>query len=79
MWIECAVTSSGNKKKIGYLPEANPIYPDMYVREYLDFVADVHDVPDKKKKIEATIGTVGLTPGKQKKNSGSFQKDINKE
>ena len=32
------------KKKIGYLPEANPLYYDMYVREYLDFVADVHAV-----------------------------------
>jgi gliding motility-associated transport system ATP-binding protein len=55
------------KKKIGYLPEANPLYPDMYVREYLDFVADVHQVPNKKKKIEETIGTVGLEPESKKK------------
>src|SRR5258708_3135446 len=32
------------KRKIGYLPEANPLYYDMYVREYLDFIADVHAV-----------------------------------
>src|ERR1700739_2591555 len=32
------------KKKIGYLPEANPLYPDMYVREYLGFIADIHRV-----------------------------------
>ena len=38
------------KKKIGYLPEANPLYYDMYVREYLDFVADVHAVKNKKEK-----------------------------
>ncbi|HVU55895.1 MAG TPA: gliding motility-associated ABC transporter ATP-binding subunit GldA [Puia sp.] len=55
------------RKKIGYLPEANPLYPDMYVREYLDFIADVHAVPDKKQKIESVIGTVGLTPESKKK------------
>src|SRR5882762_5427486 len=55
------------KKKIGYLPEANPLYPDMYVREYLDFVADIHSVTDKKQKIEAVIGMVGLTPESKKK------------
>jgi len=47
------------KKKIGYLPEANPLYPDMYVREYLDFIAGVHGVGGKKEKIEAE----GLMPG----------------
>ncbi|HWK02377.1 MAG TPA: gliding motility-associated ABC transporter ATP-binding subunit GldA [Puia sp.] len=55
------------KKKIGYLPEANPLYPDMYVREYLDFVADVHSVTDKKQKIESVIAMVGLTPESKKK------------
>jgi ABC-2 type transport system ATP-binding protein len=49
------------KKKIGYLPEANPLYPDMYVREYLDFIADIHQVTDKKTRIEAVISLVGLT------------------
>jgi ABC-2 type transport system ATP-binding protein len=55
------------KKRIGYLPEANPLYYDMYVREYLDFVADVHAVKNKKDKIEEVIKTVGLTPERQKK------------
>src|SRR4029453_17177036 len=32
------------KKKIGYLPEANALYYDMYVREYLGFVAEVHQI-----------------------------------
>src|ERR1700730_12186844 len=32
------------KKKIGYLPEANHLYYDMYVREYLDFVGGVHNI-----------------------------------
>jgi ABC-2 type transport system ATP-binding protein len=55
------------RKKIGYLPEANPLYPDMFVREYLDFIADAHAVPEKKQKIESVIGTVGLTPESKKK------------
>jgi len=55
------------KKKIGYLPEANPLYPDMYVREYLDFIADVHKVTDKKARIEAVISLVGLTIESNKK------------
>jgi ABC-2 type transport system ATP-binding protein len=55
------------RKKIGYLPEANPLYPDMYVREYLDFIADSHAVPDKRQKIESVIATVGLTPENKKK------------
>lgn len=55
------------KAKIGYLPEANPLYFDMYVREYLDFVADVHHVQNKKQTIEKVIETVGLTPESKKK------------
>ncbi|HXB08840.1 MAG TPA: ATP-binding cassette domain-containing protein, partial [Puia sp.] len=55
------------KKKIGYLPEANPLYPDMYVREYLDFIADLHRVADKKARIEAVITLVGLTVESNKK------------
>jgi ABC-2 type transport system ATP-binding protein len=61
------------KKKIGYLPEANPLYPDMYVREYLDFIADIHHVPDKKARIEAVITLVGLTP-ESKKRLGQLSK-----
>src|SRR5580704_5530774 len=55
------------KKKIGYLPESNPLYEDMYIREYLDFVADIHRVKKKKEKIESVIKTVGLTPESRKK------------
>jgi len=56
-----------SKKKIGYLPEANPLYYDMYVREYLDFIAGVHEIKNKKEKIEEVITTVGLTPESKKK------------
>ena len=55
------------KRKIGYLPEANPLYHDMYVREYLDFIADLHRVPGKKQKIEKAIQTVGLMPESSKR------------
>jgi len=55
------------KRKIGYLPEANPLYPDMYVREYLEFIADIHKVADKKNRIEAVITLVGLSVESKKK------------
>lgn len=67
----CGITVDENnnetKKKIGYLPEANPLYHDMYVREYIDFITNVHKVKDKKEKIEEVIKTVGLTVEANKK------------
>ncbi len=50
------------KKKIGYLPELNPLYQDMYVREYLDFVAGLHQITSAKKRVEEVIALTGLTP-----------------
>jgi ABC-2 type transport system ATP-binding protein len=55
------------KKKIGYLPEANPLYHDMYVREYLDFVSGVHGITNAKAAIEKSIQVTGLTPESKKK------------
>ncbi|MEO7308689.1 MAG: gliding motility-associated ABC transporter ATP-binding subunit GldA [Ferruginibacter sp.] len=67
----CGITVEENnnetKKKIGYLPEANPLYYDMYVREYIDFITNVHQVKNKKEKIEEVIKTVGLTVEANKK------------
>ncbi len=57
----------GAKRKIGYLPEANPLYYEMYVQEYLGFVADVHAVRNKKERINNIVDTVGLTPEKRKR------------
>ncbi|MBE7172322.1 MAG: gliding motility-associated ABC transporter ATP-binding subunit GldA [Williamsia sp.] len=65
--IDTAADPIGAKKKIGYLPEANPLYYDMYVREYLYFVADVHQLTDKKQKVEEVIALTGLTPESRKK------------
>ena len=55
------------KKKIGYLPEANALYYDMYVREYLGFIAEVHSVNGRQSAISKVIGMVGLTPESKKK------------
>ncbi|MES1222496.1 MAG: gliding motility-associated ABC transporter ATP-binding subunit GldA [Bacteroidota bacterium] len=55
------------KKKIGYLPEANALYYDMYVREYLSFIAEVHEVKNQKAEIEKVIALVGLTLEAKKK------------
>ncbi|MFN8289038.1 MAG: gliding motility-associated ABC transporter ATP-binding subunit GldA [Chitinophagaceae bacterium] len=49
------------KKKIGYLAELNALYYDMYVREYLGFIAEIHQIKGQKTKIETVIETVGLT------------------
>lgn len=53
------------KKKIGFLPENNPLYNEMYVKEYLSFVADVHQI--SKQRIDEVIELVGITPEKLKK------------
>ncbi|MNE27428.1 putative ABC transporter ATP-binding protein YxlF [compost metagenome] len=53
------------QRSIGYLPEHNPLYLDLYVREYLAFNADVYGVP--KSRIEEVIQLTGLTPESHKK------------
>ena len=50
------------KRRVGYLPEHNPVHEDMYVREYLQFVAGVHGVKDKSQRVASVIEEVGLTP-----------------
>lgn len=54
-----------SKKNIGFLPENNPLYDEMYVKEYLSFVADLHQV--SKDRIAEIIELVGITPEKSKK------------
>ena len=56
-----------SKKKIGYLPESNALYYDMYVREYLGFIAEVHNIGNKKERVEEVILLTGLTPESNKK------------
>lgn len=56
------------KKQIGYLPEGNPLYYEMYVKEYLEFIAGIHRIKAQvKKRIEEVIRLTGLTPESNKK------------
>jgi ABC-2 type transport system ATP-binding protein len=55
------------KKKIGYLPELNALYYDMYVREYLGFIAGLHEIKNQKSKVEEVIELVGLKIEAKKK------------
>lgn len=55
------------KKKVGYLPESNPLYPEMYVKECLAFTAHIYGIPHAAKRIEDMIELTGLTPERKKK------------
>jgi ABC-2 type transport system ATP-binding protein len=55
------------RKTIGYLPENNPLYHDMYVREYLEFVAGIYKLNNKRLKVEKIIDQTGLGLEKHKK------------
>lgn len=61
------------KKKTGYLPESNPMYTDMYVREYLSFICGIYHVNNHKKKVDEMIEIVGLGL-EQKKKIGALSK-----
>ena len=53
-------------ERIGYLPENNPLYEEMYVSEYLQFMASISDIEDLQFKIDDLIDRVGLTPERHK-------------
>lgn len=55
------------KRMVGYLPEHNPLYLDMYIKEYLDFIAGIHRLPNRKKAVENMIDVVGLGLEQHKK------------
>src|SRR5665811_875941 len=62
------------KKQIGYLPENNPLYPEMYISEYLGFVASIYNTGlSKKMLIDNIIELTGLSP-EQNKKIGSLSK-----
>ncbi len=48
------------RRRIGYLPEHNPLYKDMYVKEYLGFVARLHKVKNSKQRVSEMIERTGL-------------------
>jgi len=49
------------KKKIGYLAESNPLYHEMYVREYLQFIGELHRVRNVKSRVDEVVGMAGLS------------------
>lgn len=56
------------RKKVGYLPENNPLYTDMYIKEYLEFVAGIHQLgKNTAKRVQEIMDTTGLMPEKGKK------------
>lgn len=61
------------KKRVGYLPEHNPLYLDMYVKEYLMFLAGLHKIKNKKERVQEMIKAVGLEK-EQKKKIGALSK-----
>jgi ABC-2 type transport system ATP-binding protein len=72
--IESSADNTEIKKRIGYLPENNPLYPEMYVREYLGIVASLYKMGNSvKKQINNIIEVTGLAP-EQKKKIGSLSK-----
>ncbi len=71
--INVAENAIEAKRKIGYLPEANPLYYDMYVREYLQFIAGIHNIKNVKEEVARVIELTGLTI-ESKKKTGQLSK-----
>ena len=65
--IDTQTDSIATRKKIGYLPESNPLYYDMYVKEYLSFIAGVHEIENATSIIKDMIDLVGLQVEQHKK------------
>lgn len=55
------------RRRVGYLPEHNPLYLDLYVRESLDFMAGVHGLRNRSARVDAMIDRVGLGPEQHKR------------
>jgi len=67
--LDVATHSIQVRKMMGYLPEHNPLYQDMYVHEYLHFIGKVFEIPGSKLKsrVAEIIELCGLTPEQNKK------------
>lgn len=64
---DVVTASRAVQSSIGYLPENNPLYPDMYVKEYLDFSASIYKIENAAQRIEEVIQETGLDSHKNKK------------
>ena len=65
--LPVSVDSLNTRQLIGYLPENNPLYLDMYVKEYLAFVANIYKVSEVKDRVSDMIKKVGLEVEQNKK------------
>lgn len=61
------VDSLETRKLIGYLPEHNPLYLEMYVKEYLEFVGNVYKIKNVKSRVQEMVKAVGLELEQNKK------------
>lgn len=71
--VDMVAASLEAKRHIGYLPEHNPLYTDMYVREYLDFTAGVYGIADRSERVDEVICLTGLQ-SEYKKRIGMLSK-----
>jgi ABC-2 type transport system ATP-binding protein len=62
-----SVDAIETRRHIGYLPENNPLYLDMYVKEYLEFVAKIYKISKPKERVKEMISLVGLEVEQNKK------------
>ena len=70
VWINGVIVegnSLGIRSQIGYLPENNPLYTDLYVSEYLEYVAGIYKLKSVRSRVKEMIGLTGLEPEKHKK------------
>ena len=65
--IDVKLDSRSARKQIGFLPEDNPLYLDMYVREALGFLANLHGIPKRIQRIDQVIDLTGLRAEQHKK------------
>ncbi len=66
--FNAAVDPDEIKKRVGYLPENNPLYPDMYIKEYLEFIAGIHKLGrNSRKRVSEIIDITGLGVEQNKK------------
>ncbi len=65
--FDCMENSMDVRRNVGYLPEHNPLYLDMFVKEYLSFIAGLHKLQDKQKRVDEMIGLTGLDREQHKK------------
>ncbi len=70
VWINGAVIGENAReirRQIGYLPENNPLYTDLYITEYLEYVAGIYHLKTVQSRVKEMIGLTGLEPEKHKK------------